>query len=834
MAKKLQVISALTNPRVASAAGGNSGTAAVGSNTLSKLPIGAAATSVKLFVQNANTIYWTPPADGTDITAAFGYQPYTSAGTGKTGEWAQVSSASYVSNVSYVIGPYSASLAVGDVLHVYAAAQATTSGRNMTWTRKITSSEGIETGTASLTAKTNGESLTAGNNSFGFSVAGVLANTNTPGLVVFGHSVPTGTGVTTNQTYIQVAAQALGGGAWEVGQGGSTAGIFDESGNWEIARMAKIAFYHWEINAINTYAGANPAHTGAQYVAYAKPYLVAVVAKMKTYAEKVILCTEWFDEPSSSATALTMRASWNDYIRSAQCLTDTGADGYFDLAAVGENQPNLHTAKSGFTVGIHPGDDAHTAIGAALAAELGVGGRLNSIYAAAAASDGYVETENQPFYGAATSVGSSISTTNWFAWCGSATTTKLYRSGTGHISSGGSGSTQSQHVICSVPVKQTGVFEAISYAWNTSTSAGQGISVGFTSSASTAQTTATTASGGQQTREGYIIRIFVSSWDCYKLRSSADGGASTSLGSGSFTSQTSTTRLRVKVTRSGSGATQNYNLKIYQGATLVTNTTLTDSSAPAAYQGDMYAYIGTTGNSATSHPNGIVWDSASVFDYAPVTVDTVTGQADFEVIPGSRIPFYADAFDATPAAVSGETMTAAVASTTIVTGTPTVGASVATDASGRALFTGTDGLTVPATAVAGETVTITVTCGGVSDTVIATVVDAFSSGAGSGIGTGIMEIEKTITMDVTDDWAEVVDTADDSSISGRQFYIGLASEADSVFLRVGTSLPSEGDPGRLVTIHNNKVDSLGASSKLYIKSSRTMTALPIDLGPAAA
>lgn len=112
-----------------------------------------------------------------------------------------------------------------------------------------------------------------------------------------------------------------------------------------------------------------------------------------------------------------------------------------------------------------------------------------------------------------------------------------------------------------------------------------------------------------------------------------------------------------------------------------------------------------------------------------------------------------------------------------------------------------------------------------------------SAGTGGGgsttVGDGTMTIEKTITMSVTDDWAEVVDTADGSSISGRQFYIGLASETDSVFLRTGTSLPGESDPGRLVNIYNNKVDEVGASSKLYIKSSRTMTALPIDLGPAA-
>lgn len=102
MAKKLQVISAYLNPRVASAAGGNSITAAKAFNTLAKIPIGAAATSIVLLVQNTNTIYWTPPADGTDIRARFGFQAYDGE-TPKTGSWTQITQADYSSGQTYTL-----------------------------------------------------------------------------------------------------------------------------------------------------------------------------------------------------------------------------------------------------------------------------------------------------------------------------------------------------------------------------------------------------------------------------------------------------------------------------------------------------------------------------------------------------------------------------------------------------------------------------------------------------------------------------------------------------------------------------------------------------------
>lgn len=771
MAKKWRYISQDAVP--ATGAGGLT-TANVRANIRHIISIAAAVSAVRLLIWTAGGD-WTcdPSATGfdTDMDVQMGLRGYT-ASTANGSGWEQVPLTSYVQDQAYITPAYTVNLSPGDKLHTMVHARATSASRNVMGSRKVSSSESYETGTSSLAAKTNGETLgSAGNNGLGFAPGGILGETDTPSIMVLGHSVVGGVGVISNDVYGVVAARSAGYGCCPAGVGGSNPTSTTTSGPWDLTQLSDVVFVHWMINNINSQTDANPTMTATDYIVGtgsggARDLTRTVVRRLKGFGKKVVICTEYFTDDTGTygTERKAMRGYWNDYVRgttsygSTTMLAYTGADDYYDLAAVAENQPNLHTAKSGFTVSLHPVDAEHALIGADLATAIKPGGRLYYLFEAVAAEDaGYIPNGiPDMLWGPSLSAGTAWG--DWLYWVrtGAPNGSSLNRDGTGGITAKASASYYDQCLIHNVASPALGgIIEATTADFPTENSGASPprlgyYSVGFTPSNAVTGGSAEATSGTGRIRYGYQVTLWGTGINLF--RNVGSGGARTSLWSTTHTATTSgTDRFRVKLTRSVSAGQNVIRVQVWRNGTSLHDETVTDTSPPVGWDGDLYPYIGTSGTSASEFPNAKVWDTFASYQYNPITIASVTPNlGEFELVPGDRKSFSATVLQDGGDVAVGQVVTTSLSGIT----SGTVGGSATTGVDGVARFVDGSGVFAPSTTTVGTTGTLTLSSGGVSGTITINIVAAYSTGGGGGssiMGSPEVMVEDAVPYTPDDD-----------------------------------------------------------------------------------
>jgi len=760
MAKRWRYISQDAVP--ATGAGGLT-TANVRANIRHIISIAAAVSAVRMLIWTAGGD-WTcdPGAAGfdTDMDVQMGLRGYT-ASTANGSEWVQVPLTSYAQDHAYITPSYTINLSPGDKLHTMVHARATSASRNVMGSRKVSSSESYEMGTSSLAAKTNGDTLgSAGNNGLGFAPGGIIGETDTPSIMVLGHSVVGGVGVTSNDIYGVVAARSAGYGCCPSGVGGSNPTSTTATGPWDLAALSDVVFVHWMVNNIRSQVDANPSLSATDYIVGtgsggARDLVRTVVRRLKNLGKKVVICTEHFCDSSSlnGAAIVAMRGYWNDYVRGTTSyggttmLAYTGADDYYDLAAVGENQPNLHTAKAGFTVSLHPVDSEHALIGADLATQIKPGGRLYYLFTDVAAEDaGYIPNGvPEMFWGPSLSAGSTWG--DWLYWVrtGAPAGNSLNRDGTGGISAKSSAGFYDQCFIHNVASPAVGgIVEATTADFVTENSGASPprlcyYSLGFTPSNAVTGGSDETATGTGRIRFGYQVTIWGTGINFFRNLNAS--GARTSLWSTTHTATTAgTDSFRVKVTRSVSGSNNVFRIQVWRNGTALHDQTVTDTSTPVVatagsgginWNGNLYPYVGTSGTGVSEFPQGKVWDSFVSYQYNPITIESVTPNlATIELVPGDRKSFSVTVLDDTQTIVVGQVVTASLSGIT----SGTVGGSATTGVDGVARFVDGSGVFAPSTTAVGTTGTLTLTSGGVTGTITINIVSAYSTGGGGGVG----------------------------------------------------------------------------------------------------
>ena len=748
------------------------GTTADSSNSKTKLTVMAGASTIYPVCNNA-ALGW----DATNVsplTASVGVRAYAGS-TPQGGGFVQQLNVAIAAGIALILPAMAVAVAPGNLLH---AACSVTAGNGAGWVpgvRPFWAPDQAEGGVG-LAVSVGGADFAEVSNVMVYTVGMWVAKTNFRGLVFVGHSVPMGVEDGDGGTpgngwaagWMQRGAKLLGRPGMTLARGGATLGSYTSTVNYDGAAIAgDCVIIQCGINNTNAMSGdaaisgVSPTvawtytNGGLGYTTSLRDQLKALVAHFKGLGCTVLVATENAAGTGASTRTKDFRKYYNQGVR-AEAVSYCGADGVIDVSPYIETALDSGIPIAGATDDIHGN---HALMAQAIYDAFKPGGTYESLLTADA--NELDEILVDPFWGAATAVGTAP--TGWATW--NNTATAIYRDGTGSLSISG-GSTTAQCCISQTGISNNSEIWAVGAPWNASTPSGQGLLVGLYPSAAG-------GTGGSEVdfsgnRRGYNLRV--TSTNAYLYR---HNGGETWFGfvghSTAFSgNEIPSVRIRRTVV---SGNQILLTVTIYRNGVQVSQIATPDTATPAGWlNATLYPGVGTIGNTATTHPNGRVWDFVRLSNYNPITVSSVTpSAATIQVKPGDRLGFTATVLQSAPSAgpAVGQDVTAAIAG---IAGA-TVGGLAQTNAEGIATWADGGGIYIPSATAVGSTGTVTLLCGGITATITVQVVATYSSGGGSGSGDG--EEYMTISQPTPDEPTPVTSAA----------YVQLGSSGDKLALQ---------------------------------------------------
>lgn len=735
-------------------------------NSRASLPIASALAQFRLMFASFGPEY-TPDALTPSMDISAGLMGYTG-DTPKAPSWTQLASFALVAGTISLSSLINIPLSPGDQLDVmtYARSQ---DGKNITGTRYFPGTrEGVESGNNTLAGKTDGQTLPRENSDWnGFAPAGVIGRVRNVSFIGFGHSVMSGVGTNKNRPFIHHAGYLAGYGSTVFGLAGSGAQVMTANSPWNICQYHDVGFILWSINTIIQWAGTYPTADPQLFVDGHKDGIRTQARRIRRNGCKVGICTEWFagQEGAVSAQLIAVRKKWNEYLLSPEGKAYLEVDFTFNTTELAETAVGSHIATSAFWhADLHPNDAQHQAVGELLKSKFVVGGSLNYITQAILTSNLGYEQVAEPiiFEGGQTAPGATFGKMSPWVYTG---TSLLRRSAYGKLESTGLGTNAMQCCINTVDLVEPKSICKVTFSeWETVAN-GQGVTFGLTPTNSTAQTNGVTY-GSAGNRIGLQWHITSGSLTIYRT---GPTGVGVQIGNYQFYTSyplmAAGDSFELEVKRDVVAGQNVFTTTLTRNNIAIVNAQVATETG-TLWTGNLYAFLGTAGNTGTQHPAKPTHEALSIYRYNPVTIGEVLVEGFSEIRRGNRKTFTVTVKDTEGALVAGQTVTA-------TTNVGTVGASAIT-AAGIATFTDTGGLNIPSGTALETEVTVTVSCGGVTNTFTAIVKDEETVGV-------------TETIEESDKYTMVLSLRQGSTVTPTDVFplVQTANQKRDIYVEVG-------------------------------------------------